>query len=56
MFRLRAQGDARAERMEFMPERFELVSEYTPTGDQPEAIREIVANLGSGVRDQVLLE
>ncbi|WP_027189238.1 excinuclease ABC subunit UvrB [Paucidesulfovibrio longus] len=38
-----------------MPERFELVSEYTPTGDQPEAIREIVANLGSGVRDQVLL-
>ncbi|MGE4293693.1 MAG: excinuclease ABC subunit UvrB [Desulfovibrio sp.] len=38
-----------------MAERFELVSEYTPTGDQPEAIRDIVENLRSGVRDQVLL-
>ncbi|MEF2145904.1 MAG: excinuclease ABC subunit UvrB [Desulfovibrionaceae bacterium] len=38
-----------------MADRFELVSEYTPTGDQPSAIGEIVANLDSGVRDQVLL-
>ena len=34
---------------------FELVSPYKPTGDQPEAIRSIVANLKAGIRDQVLL-
>lgn len=34
---------------------FQLVSEYTPTGDQPEAIAALVANLRAGVRDQVLL-
>ncbi|SKA80309.1 Excinuclease ABC subunit B [Paucidesulfovibrio gracilis DSM 16080] len=38
-----------------MAQQFELVSEYTPTGDQPGAIQEIVDNLNGGVRDQVLL-
>lgn len=37
-----------------MPD-FKLVSEFEPKGDQPEAIRELVAGLQSGVRDQVLL-
>ena len=34
-----------------MPDRFELVSEYRPTGDQPEAIAQLVA----GIRAQTLL-
>ncbi|MDR2422914.1 MAG: excinuclease ABC subunit UvrB [Deltaproteobacteria bacterium] len=34
---------------------FELVSGYSPEGDQPQAIERLVANLKDGVRDQVLL-
>ncbi|MBU6160330.1 MAG: DEAD/DEAH box helicase family protein, partial [Myxococcales bacterium] len=34
---------------------FELVAEFTPTGDQPTAIRELVEGLQRGDRDQVLL-
>ncbi|MDR1607602.1 MAG: excinuclease ABC subunit UvrB [Deltaproteobacteria bacterium] len=34
---------------------FELVSEYLPQGDQPQAIKELVDNLQAGVKDQVLL-
>ncbi len=34
---------------------FVLHSPFTPTGDQPEAIDELVANVEAGVRDQVLL-
>jgi excinuclease ABC subunit B len=34
---------------------FELVSEFEPAGDQPEAIAELVAGIGSAERDQVLL-
>ena len=34
---------------------FELVSDYQPAGDQPQAIEEILAGLGEGERDQVLL-
>ena len=34
---------------------FRLVSDYRPTGDQPEAIEQLVANIRAGVRDQVLL-
>lgn len=37
-----------------MPE-FKLVSEYTPMGDQPEAISQLVSGLKGGLRDQVLL-
>jgi len=37
-----------------MPD-FKLVSEYTPMGDQPEAIRQLVSGLKGGLRDQVLL-
>ncbi len=33
---------------------FELVSEFKPTGDQPEAIAKLVAGLGQGQRHQVL--
>ena len=34
---------------------FQLVSAFTPAGDQPAAIEKLVANLEGGVRDQVLL-
>ncbi|NLB07516.1 MAG: DEAD/DEAH box helicase family protein, partial [Desulfobulbaceae bacterium] len=35
--------------------RFELVTGFTPSGDQPAAIEHLVANIEGGVRDQVLL-
>ena len=34
---------------------FRLISENTPKGDQPEAIKELVDNLNSDTKDQVLL-
>ena len=34
---------------------FKLVTEFNPTGDQPEAIDALVGNIGQGVRDQILL-
>jgi excinuclease ABC subunit B len=34
---------------------FELVSDFAPAGDQPQAIAELVDGLGRGERDQVLL-
>ena len=34
---------------------FQLVTEYKPSGDQPEAIRQLVGNFGSGLQHQVLL-
>ena len=34
---------------------FQLKSEYSPTGDQPEAIKQLVQGLKSGVSDQTLL-
>lgn len=37
------------------PRRFELVSEYSPTGDQPQAIAALVAGLNEGRRHQTLL-
>ena len=36
-------------------QRFEVVSEYEPTGDQPAAIAELVEAANAGERDQVLL-
>ena len=36
-------------------EKFELVSSYDPTGDQPEAIEKLVAGINDGLRSQVLL-
>ncbi|RNB90063.1 excinuclease ABC subunit UvrB [Brevibacillus nitrificans] len=36
-------------------ERFELVSEYQPSGDQPTAIAELVAGIQAGKRHQTLL-
>jgi len=38
-----------------MGQPFELVSEYTPAGDQPQAIDAILAGIAAGERDQVLL-
>ncbi|MES2337711.1 MAG: excinuclease ABC subunit UvrB [Pseudomonadota bacterium] len=35
--------------------RFEIVSDYTPSGDQPTAIKELVEQVEAGERDQVLL-
>jgi excinuclease ABC subunit B len=37
------------------PKPFKLVSDYTPAGDQPEAIRQLIAGVEAGERDQVLL-
>lgn len=34
---------------------FKIHSKYTPTGDQPEAIRELTENIKNGIKDQVLL-
>ena len=34
---------------------FELVSEYKPTGDQPEAIKKLVDGINSGKKEQVLM-
>ena len=34
---------------------FELVSEYKPTGDQPQSIDRLVDGLNRGMREQVLL-
>lgn len=38
-----------------MEDQFELVSKYTPQGDQPEAIKKIVAGIDAGKRHQTLL-
>ena len=34
---------------------FELISEFQPTGDQPEAIRQLVEGIHNGTKNQVLL-
>ena len=34
---------------------FNLVSKYTPSGDQPEAIRELVKGINDGKKEQILL-
>lgn len=36
-------------------ERFELVSKYKPTGDQPEAIAKLTEGVKNGFKEQVLL-
>ncbi len=36
-------------------DKFELVSQYKPTGDQPEAIRALTMGIENGLREQVLL-
>lgn len=41
--------------MEEVQKRFELVSEYTPKGDQPEAIRQLVEGINNNEREQTLL-
>jgi len=38
-----------------MSENFEIISGYKPAGDQPEAIRQLVAGLESGLANQTLL-
>ena len=35
--------------------KFELVSKYQPTGDQPKAIKQLVDGLNKGVHEQTLL-
>ncbi|MDB5085000.1 MAG: excinuclease subunit [Bacilli bacterium] len=37
------------------PGNFQLVSEYSPTGDQPKAIEALVQGIEGGIRDQILL-
>ena len=41
--------------MELDSKPFQIHTEYTPTGDQPEAIDQLVSNVQSGVKDQILL-
>lgn len=38
-----------------MSDRFELQTSYQPTGDQPSAIRQLIAGLNAGEREQTLL-
>ena len=38
-----------------MPDQFQLVSDYKPSGDQPEAIKALVDGVNWGLREQVLL-
>src|SRR5210317_522378 len=38
-----------------MADEFKLVSDFEPRGDQPEAVRQLVAGLQAGEREQVLL-
>ncbi len=38
-----------------MSQKFELVTEYQPTGDQPKAIEALVAGIDAGQKEQVLL-
>jgi excinuclease ABC subunit B len=38
-----------------MDQKFRLVSEYQPTGDQPTAIKQLIDGINSGVREQTLL-
>ena len=38
-----------------MPDKFILHSNYSPTGDQPQAIAELTDGLNRGVKEQVLL-
>ncbi|NDV23426.1 excinuclease ABC subunit UvrB [Desulfovibrio sp. JC022] len=38
-----------------MANNFELVSDYTLKGDQPEAVKQMVENIKHGVQDQILL-
>ena len=40
---------------EILKRPFKLISEYTPQGDQPEAIRELVEGIAAGKRHQTLL-
>ena len=35
--------------------KFELTSDFKPTGDQPEAINKLIEGLSKGYRNQVLL-
>ena len=41
--------------MAIFMDRFKLISEYQPKGDQPEAIKQLLTNLNADVREQVLL-
>ncbi len=36
-------------------EKFELVSDYNPTGDQPQAIEKLTEGIKNGLKEQVLL-
>ena len=41
--------------IEQVEQKFKLVSEYQPTGDQPAAIASLIDGLNNGVREQTLL-
>ena len=40
---------------EIMPDQFQLISDFKPSGDQPEAIKALVDGVNWGLREQVLL-
>ena len=59
-----SQALARTAPVTFIPEKPEprkplrplrVVSEFEPSGDQPQAIRQLLAGIAAGERDQVLL-
>lgn len=51
----RDNGFSLEEHSRLIMERFKLVSEYTPTGDQPKAIEKLRLGLSKNIKDQVLL-
>ncbi|MBQ3566136.1 MAG: DEAD/DEAH box helicase family protein, partial [Oscillospiraceae bacterium] len=38
-----------------MEKKFELVTEYKPSGDQPQAIQKLTDGINNGLREQTLL-
>ena len=55
MLHRRDNGFSLEEHSRLIMERFKLVSEYTPTGDQPKAIEKLRLGLSKNIKDQVLL-
>lgn len=52
---IKRQKIIKKEGSENVPDKFILHSAYKPTGDQPEAIEQLVKGINSGAKEQVLL-
>ena len=52
---IKRQKIIKKERSENVPDKFILHSNYSPTGDQPQAIQQLTDGLNNGLKEQVLL-